>query len=100
MNKELSEQLKQDILDRYDNTEYWEPSIIDSFWHDFHSVLKVGMVIDKEDIDDFIEYHKYDLKEYSSVDNVFLIYNKNEIIYKLKKLEKVYQVLFVFKGKR
>ena len=31
MNKELRELLKKDILERYDNEEYWDKDIIDSY---------------------------------------------------------------------
>ena len=30
--QELDEELREDIIDRYHNREYWDPSIIDEFF--------------------------------------------------------------------
>ena len=40
--EELLELLREDILDRYDNSEYWNEDIIDSFYSDYVEDLKRG----------------------------------------------------------
>lgn len=47
--RKLSELLTEDILERYDNTKYWDPDIEDTFLRENgYSCCECGQVFDKK----------------------------------------------------
>ena len=63
MNKELREQLTKNILDRFDNPEYWDERLIDDFEqdHTIKVVVKGGVVVDVKNLPENYQYEIEDL---------------------------------------
>jgi len=66
METELRRQLREDILDRYDNKEYWEQDIIDNWENDSNNELDWNYLAELFGCH-FVENEVMTIKEYDKI---------------------------------